>query len=273
MIERVARPLLALGAAASLSTLFIVAEAQTPKSGTAPKGTAASGQIPRTPEGKPDFSGIWQSLTTADWDIQDHASSLNVPPGMGIVEGNELPYKPEMLAKKKENWAKRTELDGTTYKCFMPGVPRATYMPHPFQIVQSPNMVGIRYEFARATRLIRIDSKPPDLEGWPDFWMGDSRARWEGDTLVVDVKKIDERTWFDRAGNFHSDQLHVVERYSFIDKDHIQYEATITDPVVFTRPWKISLPLYRRIDKNVRVLEHDCAWHINEDKYKDAKPH
>ena len=131
-----------------------------------------------------------------------------------------------------------------------------------------------RYEFAHTLRIVPLDGRSRDhLEGWPDFWMGDSRGRWEGDTLVVDVRKIDERTWFDRAGNFHSDALHVVERYSPIDRDHIQYEATIEDPKVFTRPWKMSMPLYRRIEKDVRVLEYNCAWFLQEQKYKDAKPH
>ena len=189
---------------------------------------AATGSaMPRTADGKPDFSGIWQALNSAAWDIQDHNASLagnfGVPPGKGVVEGNEIPYKPEALAQKKKNYEKRDTEDPGFAKCYLPGVPRATYMPYPFEIIQNPKMVGIRYQFARAVRTIDLTGASREwLEGWPDFWMGDSRGKWEGDTLVVDVRKLDERTWFDHAGNFHTENLHVVERYSPIDRDHIQ---------------------------------------------------
>ena len=233
--------------------------------------------MPRTPEGKPDLSGIWQAINTAAWDIQDHASSLasslGVPPGRGVVEGNEIPYKPAALEQKKKNSAKRDTDDPAFAKCLLPGVPRATYMPYPFEIVQNPNMVGIRYAFARAVRTIDLGGKSREwLEGWPDFWMGDSRGKWEGDTLVVDVRKLHEGSWFDHAGNFHTEEMHVVERYSPLDRDHIQYEATIEDPNVFTRPWKISFPLYRIIDKNFEVFEWDCRFDQDSEKYKDAIP-
>ena len=233
--------------------------------------------MPRTPEGKPDFSGIWQALSTAAWDIQDHNSSLasylGVPPGRGIVEGNEIPYKPEALEQKKKNFAAREKEDPAFAKCLLPGVPRATYMPYPFEIVQNPKMLGIRYAFARAVRTVDLAGKSREwLEGWPDFWMGDSRGKWEGDTLVVDVRKLDARSWFDHAGNFHSENLHVVERYTPIDRDHMQYEATMDDPDVFTRPWKISLPLYRIIDKSTEIFEWDCRFDQDSEKYKDAIP-
>ena len=167
-------------------------------------------QLPRTADGKPDFSGIWQALNTAAWDIQDHTSSLasflGVPPGRGVVEGNEIPYKPEALEQKKKNFAQRAKEDPAFVKCLLPGVPRATYMPYPFEIIQNPGMIGIRYAFARAVRTIDLTGRSRDwLKGWPDFWMGDSRGKWDGDTLVVDVQKLDERTWFDHAGNFHSE--------------------------------------------------------------------
>jgi hypothetical protein len=238
---------------------------------------ATGGQMPRTPEGKPDFSGTWQALNTAAWDIQDHNSALagylGVPPGKGIVEGNMIPYKPDALAQKKKNFDKRDTDDPAFAKCYLPGIPRANYMPYPFEIVQNPNQIGFRYEFARATRTVDLTGHSREwLEGWPDFWMGDSRGKWEGDTLVVDVRKLDERTWFDHAGNFHTENLHVVERYSPIDRDHIQYEATMEDPEVFTRPWKISFPLYRIIDKNPEVFEWDCRFDQDSAKYKDATP-
>ena len=233
--------------------------------------------MPRTPEGKPDFSGVWQALTTASWDIQNHNSDLagylGVPPGKGIVDGNEIPYKPDALAQKKKNYEKRDTEDPAFAKCYLPGIPRANYMPYPFEIVQNPSQVGFRYEFARATRVVDLTGHSREwLEGWPDFYMGDSRGKWEGDTLVVDVRKLDERTWFDHAGNFHTENLHVVERYTPIDRDHIQYEATIEDPNVFTRPWKISMPLYRILDKNAEIFEWDCRFDQDTEKYKDAVP-
>ena len=239
---------------------------------------AATGTaMPRTADGKPDFSGIWQALNSAAWDIQDHNASLagnfGVPPGKGVVEGNEIPYKPDALAQKKKNYEKRDTEDPGFAKCYLPGVPRATYMPYPFEIIQNAQMVGIRYQFARAVRVVDLAGGSRQwLEGWPDFWMGDSRGKWEGDTLVVDVQKLDERTWFDHAGNFHTENLHVVERYSPIDRDHIQYEATMDDPAVYTRPWKISMPLYRVIDRNPEVFEWDCRFDQDSEKYKDAIP-
>ena len=239
---------------------------------------AATGTaMPRTADGKPDFSGIWQALNSAAWDIEDHNASLagnfGIPPGKGVVEGNEIPYKPEALAQKKKNYEKRDTEDPGFAKCYLPGVPRATYMPYPFEIIQNPKMVGIRYQFARAVRTIDLAGASREwLEGWPDFWMGDSRGKWEGDTLVVDVRKLDERTWFDHAGNFHTENLHVVERYSPIDRDHIQYEATMDDPAVYTRPWKIRMALYRVIDQNPEVFEWDCRFDQDTEKYKDATP-
>ena len=248
-----------------------------PRTAAPTRPLAGASQLPRTPEGKPDLSGIWQALTTAAWDIQDHNSSLagylGVPPGRGVVEGNEIPYKPDALAQKKKNFEKRDTEDPAFAKCLLPGVPRATYMPYPFEIIQNPKMVGIRYEFARAVRTIDLTGRSREwLEGWPDFYMGDSRGKWDGDTLVVDVRKLSENTWFDHAGNFHTEEMHVVERYSPIDRDHIQYEATIEDPNVFTRPWKMSMPLYRIVDKNPEVFEWDCRFDQDSEKYKDAIP-
>jgi hypothetical protein len=258
-----------------IATGFALAAGQTPVPAARP--AAAGNPMPRTADGKPDFGGIWQALNSAAWDIQDHSASLagnsGVPPGKGVVEGNEIPYKPEALAQKKKNYEKRDTEDPGFTKCYLPGVPRATYMPYPFEIIQNPKMVGIRYQFARAVRTIDLTGASREwLEGWPDFWLGDSRGKWEGDTLVVDVRKLDERTWFDHAGNFHTENLHVVERYSPIDRDHIQYEATMDDPGVFTRPWKISMPLYRIIDRNPEVFEWDCRFDQDTEKYKDAIP-
>ena len=221
---------------------------------------AAQGQsaaVPRTADGKPDLSGIWQVLNTAAWDIQDHAASLGVPGGQGVVEGNEIPYQPSALARKRENYANRRTADPEA-KCYEPGVPRATYMPYPFQIVQTPTFVAILYEYIHVTRHIYVDGTPHPKGPINNWWMGDSRAHWEGNTLVVDVIHFTDQTWFDRAGNFHSDALHVVERYTPTDRDHLLYEATIEDPKVFTRPWKMSMPLYRRQEPNVQLLDYEC---------------
>jgi hypothetical protein len=183
-----------------------------------------------------------------------------VPAGRGVVEGNEIPYQPWAAARKKENvddWLARDP----EIKCYLPGTPRATYMPYPFQILQSTNTILIAYEFAGATRTIHME----DAGSSPsDTWMGWSRGRWEGDTLVVDVTSFNDQTWFDRAGNFHSDALHVIERYTPVSPYHLMYEATIEDPKVFTRPWKISLPLYRRFEKDAAVLEYKCVEFVEE---------
>jgi hypothetical protein len=228
-------------------------------------GQAPAYRAPRTPDGKPNLNGLWQALNTANWDLQDHAArqgpvialaaAFSVPEGFGVVEGNEIPYRPEALAKKKENAANWLTRD-PEIKCYLPGVPRATYMPYPFQIVQTPTHVLMAYEYANASRTVYMNSKE---EAPVDFWMGWSRGRWEGETLVVDVTGLNDQTWFDRAGNYHSDALHVIERYTPIDANHLMYEATIEDPKVFTRPWKISMPLYRRIEKNAQLGEYICV--------------
>ena len=214
-------------------------------------GQDTTSKTKRTSDGKPDLNGIWQTLNTANWDLQSHAAQPGpvvalgaigaVPAGQSVVEGGEIPYRPEALAKRKENFINRLKLDPEA-KCYLPGVPRATYMPYPFQIVQTPKNVLIAYEYDNASRTIYMDKTG---ESPIDTWMGWSVGHWEGDTLVVDVTSFNDQTWFDRAGDFHSDALHVTERYTPLNHDALQYEATIEDPKVFTRPWKISMPLYR----------------------------
>lgn len=221
---------------------------------------------PRTADGHPNLQGIWQVLNTAAWDIQDHSAQLGVPAGQGVVEGNDIPYRPEALKKKQENFANRQTLDPEA-KCYLPGVPRITYMPYPFQIVQSRDQVTILYEYIHTIRYVYMNGKPHPA-GHIDWWMGDSRGRWDGNTLVVDVIHFNEDTWFDRAGNFHSDALHVVERYTPTSPDHILYEATIEDPKVFTRPWKMSMTLYRRKEPNVELLEYECYAYQFEAEWK-----
>ncbi|HUK36325.1 MAG TPA: hypothetical protein VLV86_20555, partial [Vicinamibacterales bacterium] len=209
--------------------------------------------IPRTADGKPDLSGIWQAVTTASWDIEDHNAQRGVPPGPGIVDG-EIPYQPWALAKKKENYAAREKADPATH-CYLPGVPRLTYMPYPFQIVQTPGQLTLLHEYVRATRTIYVNGTPHP-KGPIDWWLGDSRGHWDGDTLVVDVVHFNDATWFDHAGNFHSDALHLIERFTPDGTDHINYEVRVEDPKVFTRPWTMSLVLYRHKEKRFQILEY-----------------
>ncbi len=179
-----------------------------------------------------------------------------MPAGPGVVDGGEIPYQPWAAAKKHENYEHRATADPDA-KCYLPGVPRLTYMPYPFQIVQSPGQLTLLYEYIRATRTIYTNGTAHP-KGPIDWWLGDSRGRWEGDTLVVDVVHFNDQTWFDHAGNFHSDALHVVERYTPDGPDHITYNVTIEDPKVFTRPWTMSLVLYRHKEKNFQLLEYAC---------------
>ena len=245
---------------------------------------AQSPDIPRTSSGRPDFNGIWQALGNAHWDIEPHQARAAlqmvpgpvvpvparevvafgavgaVPPGMGIVVGGEIPYLPGALAVRdanRENWV---TLDPAV-KCYLPGVPRATYMPFPFQIFQSESAFFITYEFAGADRSIYLeDPGPPQV----DSWMGQSVGHWEGDTFVVEANGFTGQAWFDRSGNQASYQLTVVERYTMTSPYHILYEATMEDPSTFSRPWTIRLPLYKNIDDGARIGVFKCVEFVEE---------
>jgi len=266
------KPIATIGAATSLALLTIgmgagLARAQ--RGGTPPRTpavrTASTYNGPRTPDRKPDLNGIWQVLGTAHWNVEPHSASEGVPAGFGVVEGGTIPYQPWALTKRNENFQNRLMADPLR-KCYMPGVPRAMYLPFPFEITQMPNHIGIAYEFAHATRTIFLDGTPhlDDL----DFWMGDARGKWEGDTLLVDTVSLGDKTWFDEAGNFHSDALKLVERFTPMDATHINYEATIDDAKVFTRPWKLSMIIYRRLETNLELLDYECAEHVYEKLFK-----
>jgi hypothetical protein len=234
--------------------------------------------------GRPNFSGIWQANNEAHWDVQAHAAragavmqpgvypfeyaqvaaapvvalgaAAGVPASLGVVQGDgEIPYTPEALAIKKQNTEHWIDRD-PELKCYLPGIPRAMYMPYPFEITQSTNKIHMAYAFATTARTIHLDEVDPPPA---DTWMGHSVGRWEGNTLVVDVANFNDKTWFDRAGNFHSDALHLVERFTLATPDVIQYEVTIEDPKVFTRPWRISMPIYRRMEPNMQLLEYRCT--------------
>ena len=223
-------------------------------------GQSSSYRAPKADGGKPDLNGIWQTMNEANYDLEGHnaraAMALRpgpygpvpappvlalgavgaVPPSMGVVEGGEIPYKPEALAQKKENqqnWVTRDP----EIKCYLPGVPRATYIPQPFRIFQSASQTFIAYQYAGAVRNIYMKDPGPAPV---DSWMGQSVGHWEGDTLVVDVTGFNDQSWFDRAGNFHSDALHVVERMRRVDHDNLSDEITIEDPKAYTKPWTVQ---------------------------------
>ena len=219
---------------------------------------------PRRAARRPNLTGIWQAINTANWNLEPHAAHAGssqlgalgaIPAGLGVVDGDVIPYLPAALEKRNRNFEKRWT-DDPEIKCYMPGVPRATYMPFPFHIVQGAETILIAYEFASASRTIHLD-RPQKAPA--DSWMGTSNGRWEGDSLVVDVTGLGDQTWLDRAGNFHSDALHVVERYTPAGADRLIYEATIDDPKVLAHPWKIRMPLYRRAEKDAQLLEFKCV--------------
>jgi hypothetical protein len=225
-----------------------------------------SGELPRAHDGKPDLSGVWQTFATANYDLQDHPASAGpaefgarfaVPPGQGVVVGGEIPYRPEALEQKKRNFENRYREDPEA-KCYLPGVPRATYLPYPFQILQGTGQIMVVYGFAEANRTIHMDKENPEAAPI-DSWMGRSHGVWEGDTLVVTAAGFNGQAWLDRAGNFASDRLVVTERYTPLGPNTLQYEATLADDTVFTEPWSIRLLLYRRLEESARVLEFKCV--------------
>ena len=257
MGKRIGHAMLLLAAAA-------LAQAATP-------GMAAGQtQLPRTAAGRPDLNGIWQAIGTAHWDLEAHSARAGVmvplgavgavPAGRSVVAGGEIPYQAWAAARKQENAAQWLTRDPEV-KCHLPGVPRVMYMPFPFQIVQSADFILIASEYVGATRSIHLtEVAPPPI----DTFMGHSLGRWEGETLVVESDTFNDQTWFDRAGNFHSAALRVVERLTPISPDALRYEATIEDENVFTRPWTIRMPLYRRLEPDAEILEFNCVEFVEE---------
>lgn len=227
-------------------------------------GQTTTYRAARGPDGKPNFNGIWQTLNTANWNIEAHQAEAGpfyqlgaagaVPAGLGVVDG-EIPYTPAGLEKKQENAANRLKLD-PEIKCYLPGVPRATYMPFPFQIVQSQKHIMFVHEYAGAIRTIYMDDH---IEAPADSWMGWSNGRWEGDALVIDTRGFNGLAWFDRAGNQASDTLHVVERITARSAETLNYDVTIEDPKTFTRPWTMAMPLYKRVEKHAQLGDFRCV--------------
>ena len=225
----------------------------------------ASPEVPRTADGKPDFSGVWQSMSGADYGLEPHAGRTDAPPGAGVVDGSTLPYQPWALEKRAANFAARATADQTRLNCYSLGVPRSVYYPAPFQIFQRPRDLTLIGSFGAVRTIHTNGTQHP--EGPFGFWLGDSRAHFDGDTLVVDVVDFNADTWLDRAGNFHSESLHVVERWTLLDANTIGYEAKVEDPEVFTRPWSLIVVLYRHREPKFQLIEDYCFTHEYEEHY------
>jgi hypothetical protein len=258
----------------------------------------------RTPDGEPDLNGFWQALNTANWDLEEHGALpspypnllgayLAQPPGFSVVEGGTIPYRPEALARRQLQSEKRLVTDPLLVdnisedtadpeaKCFGPAPPRGTYLPYPFQIIHTRDTILIAYQYGgqsvREIHMVRDAKDDKELVKARarlldiDSWMGQSVGRWDGDTLVVDARWFSDTVWLDRAGNYYSMKATVTERYTPISPYHLRYEATIEDPDTFTRPWKISMPLYKRIDPNMELLEFPCILFAEEFMYGTLK--
>jgi len=228
-----------------------LAQSSLSASNQAPEG------IPRLASGRPDFSGIWQTLSEADYDLEPHAGRRDAPPGPGVVEGGEIPYLPAAEEQRQLNFEARAEAD-PRLQCHVLGVPRGVYYPAPFQVFQRDNDLTLVHQLGNQVRVIHTNGSDHPVEQNQEFWLGDSRGRWEGDTLVVDITDFGPENWLDRSGNYHSEQLHVLERWRFIDADTVAYSATLEDPQVFSRPWTINVLLHRRRDPGFSLIEDYC---------------
>jgi hypothetical protein len=222
-------------------------------------------KAPRTPDGKPDLQGVWEARSTAAAGLEAHGASLGIRAGASVIvdpADGKIPYLPAALAKRDDNFKNRAAKDPLN-KCFLPGVPRIMYLPYPFEIFQTPNYIAVASEFAHSTRTFYMKG-----EHYADgeFWMGDSRAKWEGETLVVDAADFNADTWLDMSGDFHSEKLHVVEHFTRTSPDTIQYEATLDDPNVYSRPWTIRMPLYRHTEPNAQIFEYECHVYLEDEK-------
>src|SRR5688500_540601 len=251
------------------------------------RGAAPAAGVPATPRpdriaGRPNLNGIYQAINTANWNLEDHSASATafwqlgamfaIPAGQSVIVDNNgaIPYTPAGLKKRAENQAGWPKSDPEA-KCYMPGLPRATYMPYPFQIVQGNKDILFVYEYASSNRIVHMSNH---TEAPVDSWMGWSNGKWEGDTPVIEAKGFNDQSWFDRAGNHLSEALVVTERYSLMPGSGgniLNYTARIEDPKVLTRPWTIRMPLYRRVEPNAQLLEYKCVEFSEELLYGDLK--
>jgi len=236
----------------------------------APQRGAQAAARPARVAGHPNFNGIWQVLNSANWNLEAHSVTGlpadfwklgaigSIPAGKSMIKGGgAIPYKPEALKQRDENRAKWPESDNEA-KCYMLGIPRYTYHNIPFQISQGDVDIQMIYPFAAGNRFVHMRDNDHDPDP-VDSWMGRSNGHWEGDVLVIVTTDQRPDTMLDRAGNFHSNKLKVTETFRLIDSTHIQYEATMDDPMTYTRPWTIEMPIYRLIDENAQAFEHKCV--------------
>jgi hypothetical protein len=244
--------------------------------------TVLAADIP-TLAGKPNLNGIWQAMTTANWNLEAHSAQkiasqwplgalFSIPGGKSVVVEGKIPYLPAALEQRAEERAQWPKSDPETF-CYLPGIPRATYMPYPFQIVQGNRDILMVYTYGSANRTIHMGKheEPP-----VDTWMGRSEGRWEGNTLVVVTKGFNGRARLDRAGNHFSPALEVTERFTLENPNVIRYQATLEDPQTYSAPWTIRMPLYKHVEENAEILEFKCVPFVEELLYKDlelpAKP-
>ena len=254
----------------SISIIVLIWITGCRSSNTQAPSAEPNGQPPETANldiyGKPNLNGVWQAMGSAHWDLEAHPARMGpivkmgaigaIPAGLGVVVGGEIPYQDwarKQQQTNRDNWLAQDPV----VKCYMPGIPRATYMPFPLQIIQGDETILFAYEFASASRVVYMNK--PGFEHPFEAWMGHSRGKWEENTLVIDVASHVPDTWFDSAGNFHSEALRVEERYTLLSDNVMEYQATITDAQVFTRPWQIKMPLYRRLESDARLLEFKCV--------------
>lgn len=267
---------MAMAGAVALALTVMPTAAQQAPAAAAGQGTTAR---PARIAGRPNMNGIWQAINTANWNLEDHSAAATsfwqlgaifaIPAGQSVIVDNNgrIPYNAAGLKKRQENQAGWPKSDPEA-KCYMPGLPRATYMPYPFQIVQGQKDILFVYEYASSNRIVHMSdhTEPP-----VDSWMGWSNGKWDGDTLVIEATGFNDQSWFDRAGNHHSEALKVTERYTMQGDNHLMYEARIEDPKTFTQPWTIRMPLYRRIEPNAQLLEFKCVEFSEELLYGDLK--
>jgi hypothetical protein len=267
--------------AIATAALLVAAIAVPTIFGQSPAGPARTGQAAAAPRpariaGHPNLNGIYQAIGSQFWNLEDHPAQATafwqlgaigaIPAGTSVVEGGSIPYKPAALKQRDENRAGWPKSDPEA-KCYMPGIPRANYMPYPFQIVQGQNDILFVYEFATASRIVHMSNHQ---EAPLDSWMGWANGRWDGEALVIENTGFNDQTWFDRAGNFHSTALKVTERFTPLG-ENLQYEATIDDPDTFARPWTIRMPLYRRLEKNALLHEFKCVEFAEELLYGELR--
>jgi hypothetical protein len=235
-----------------------------------PAASAKSGVSSATIGGHPNLNGVWQVMNTANWDPRPHdaqqapaAAELvgaigAVPPGLGVLVGDtDIPYKDAAARAQYESNKKSAPKADPEAACYLPGIPRATYIDHPFQIVQAADGdMLMAYQYAAANRLIHMKKvEVPPI----DTWMGTSYGNWEGNTLRVVTLSQNGMTWLDRVGDYISPNATVTERFTLKDHDHINYEVTIDDPSVFSKPWKMSMVLYRKVEANAQILDFRCV--------------